>query len=631
MVFRKNGRPSQIASLGSFLNGPAENRSTDTKTRMIQKKTSRLCRTNTTGRTLALGAALTLGGQIFAEVEDELDALVVSALRMPGKASEATSAVTVLDPRRLEEIGIVDLREALNEVPGVFATSTSGQTGAIGSVFIRGTTTSYSQLVVDGMRLSDSTVSLGNFFSGARLDDLGRIEVLRGPQAAIYGGEAIGGVIWLETARGEGDPTTRLRLEGGSFDSLNGYLSNSGEVNGFSWFFGGGYDGTHNDENGQDFDQARAALRMEWAKSEKLTLGMTFRATDARFKYDSFGPNTDHTDANLATIYANMELAPGWLARFTLGRYTERYDNDSGFGNYGTDLARTVFSTDHSYEVNHEHTLLAGAFWEYTDFSNTIGTDSDEQRYGAHVGWQWQPVDALTMDAVLRWEDYADYQDQVTWRTGASWQVLEKTRLRAGVGKAFRAPTLLDLYGTAFGAGNPNLEAEESIGWDVGVEQGLGENHSVSLTYFENSIDERIQSFPTPPVNLPGDTPTRGVEFAALGNISECVGYRLSWTWLGASLQDQPENTATASLDWQPTEKLLVGCGAAYVDERSYGGTPLDSYLLLRVYGSYSLTENIKLHARVENLADENYELSNFGNPIKGAGMGVFTGLTATF
>jgi vitamin B12 transporter len=577
-----------------------------------------------------LATALTLGG-ISAETTQELDQLIVSALRMPGEASRTTSAVTLLDPRELENRGVLDLRQALNEVPGVTATSTSGQTGAIGSVFIRGTTTSYSQLVVDGVRLSDSTAPSGNFFSGARLDDLGRIEVLRGAQAAIHGGEAVGGVIWLETARGEGDPKTRLRIEGGSFDSLNGHLSHSGKEGSFSWFVGGGYDGTHNDDISQDFDQARAALRMEWAQSDNLTLGMTYRAADSRFQYENFGTNTDHTDSGLATIYADARLAPGWLARFTLGRYEENYDNDTAFGNYGTDLERTVLSTDQSFEINRHHRLLGGAFLEQSDFSNTIGTDSDEVRYGAHLGWEWSPLESIVTEAVVRWEDYADYDDQVTWRVGASWQALEKTRLRGGIGKAFRTPTFLDLYGTTFGAGNPNLDAEESIGWDAEIEQRVGENHMVSATWFENSIDSRIQSFPTPPVNLPGETPTRGLEFALNGALGESVSYRVAWTWLGASLQDQPDNTATASIDWRASENFLLGIGATYVDERSYGGGPLDDYLLLRLYGSYEIRENLTLHARVENLRDDAYELSRFGTPIQGAGLGFFAGVTAEF
>ncbi|MEI7929384.1 MAG: TonB-dependent receptor plug domain-containing protein, partial [Verrucomicrobiales bacterium] len=174
----------------------------------------------------------------MAEIENELDDLVVSALRFPVEAGKTTAAVTVLDPRELQDRGVSDLSSALNQVPGVISLSTGGQAGASGSLFVRGTTTAYSQVVVDGMRLSDSTVPLGNFLGGSRLDDLGRIEVLRGPQSALYGGEAIGGVIWLETARGEGDPGGSLRVEGGSFDSLSAYLSTKGTAGNFSWFAG---------------------------------------------------------------------------------------------------------------------------------------------------------------------------------------------------------------------------------------------------------------------------------------------------------------------------------------------------------------------------------------------------------
>ena len=584
-----------------------------------------------------MASALTLGGILSAETIQELEELIVSAQRLPGQASRTTSAVTALDPRDLESRGILDLLQALNEAPGINATSTAGQTGAIGSVFIRGTTTASSQLIVDGMRLSDSNAQLGNFFSGARLDDIGKIEVLRGAQSAIHGGDAIGGVIWLETARGQGDPRTRIRTEAGSFDSLNGYVSHSGQENSSSWFVGGGYDGTHNDAVGQNFDQARAALRYEWAQEENLTLGMTFRATDGRFENKQ---DLNHTDSTLTTIYADARFAPDWLARFTLGRYQESYDFEQPGFTTGTDLDRTVLSTNQSIQINPNHRLLGGAFIEKTDFhaANNFSnptTDSDELRYGGNLGWEWSPVESLVTEAVVRWEDYADYGDEVTWRVGSSWQALEKTRFRSGIGKAFGAPTFLDIVGNLQNplTANPNIQAEESIGWDFGVEHNWGENHLVSLTWFENTIENSInRPFGAKAVNLPGDTETRGLEFAANGAIGDNVSYRAAWTWLGASLRDQPDNTATASIDWRPTEKVLMGVGANYVDERSFGGDPMDDFFLLRLYASYQVRQNITLHARVENLGDASYQLGNFfGNVVEGAGLGFFTGITAEF
>ena len=587
--------------------------------------------------TSCLAAAVILPAR--AEIEEELDTIVVSAWRMPAEASKATSAVTVLDPKDLEERGIFDLRTALNEVPGVISTSTSGQTGAVGSLFIRGTTTAYSQVIVDGIRVSDATAPLGNFLAAARVDDLSRIEVLRGPQSAIHGGESVGGVVWLETARGEGDSSTRLWAETGSFGTLGGHVSTQGSSGSLSWFAGLGYDSTGNDAPLQRYEQERGALRVEWAQSEDLTLGVTYRGTDSRYDYPAFGANADHLDAALGTVYAKARLSECWDARFTIGHYRENYDNENlgsfGPSRFGTDMDRTSAAMDHSVRLSDRVTLLGGAFFEHTDFRNTIGTDLGRDRYGAYTGLEVSPLDSLVTSAVIRWEDYAAYGDEVTWRAGAAWKAPEiGTTFRGGIGRAFRTPTFLDLFGTAFGAGNPNLKAEDSLGWDFGIEQPIVGDHFISVTWFENSIEDRIRSFPTPPVNLPGDTPARGLETALGGSWCDgTIRYRAAWTWLDESLQDQPDHTATASLDWRPAEKWLIGIGASYVDVRSWGGQHLDDYLLARIYGSYQATGQLQLHARVENVFDSSYQLSRFNGspPVEGAGLGFFSGVTLEF
>lgn len=627
------GKPDRQPG-GFRLTGPADFGSTDIQANMPSTKPpSGSPRARLLVR-LSAGAIATLAGSVSAELESELDPLVVSALRFPGELSSTTSVVGRLDPAELRERGVLDLRQALNEVPGVIATSTAGQTGAVGSVFIRGTTTADSVLVVDGIRLSDATAPLGNFFAGARLDDLDRIEVLRGPQSAIHGGEAVGGVIWLETARGSGDPGARLRAEGGSFATTHAHLSHSGRQGGVSWFAGIGHDATRNDASRQDFDQLRGSMRLEWAASDRLDLGFTLRAIDSRFDYPFFGANTDSLDALLGTVHAHARFTGSWHGRFTLGHYRENYDNDGPFGNFGTDLDRSAFHTDHRVAIGGRHHLLAGGFVEHSDFENTIGTDVGRDRLGAYLGWQWQALEELVADAVARWEDDQSHGDEVTWRLGGSWEPRAGTRLRGGLGTAFRTPTLLDLYGTAFGAGNPNLRAQTSLGWDLGIEHRYLDSHLVSLTWFENSIEDRIQSFPTPPVNLPGDTPTRGLETALAGSwCHDCYRYRLAWTWLTDSLQDQPRHSATASLDWRPTERLLFGIGASYVDDRSYGGLPLDDYFLLRLYSRFQVRENLTLHARVENLTNSDYQLARFpfSPVIDGPGLAFHGGLTLEF
>jgi vitamin B12 transporter len=573
--------------------------------------------------------ALLVHVPVQAEPTDELEPLIVSALRIPRDPSTVTSAVAVLNPEELESQGIFQLRDALNASPGVISTSTGGETGAIGSLFIRGTNTAYSQLVVDGMRLSDSSTPLGNMLSASRTYDVGNIEILRGPQGAIYGGESIGGVVWLETPRGSGDPHGSTTFETGSFNSLISHADFQGATGNLSYYLSGGYEETDNDSPNQDFHQGSTALRVEAAIDSVWTFGTTFRGIDAY--YNNRGSSDDHLDAALSTVYATAKFSNCWTARFLAGYQQESYDSDSPFWSFGTDMRAGSFSTDHEIVLAENLRLLAGAYAHESSYENTIDTDEDRFRYGAYSALEWEPIKELTTTAALRWEDYDAYGDEFTWRLGSIYTVASTgTSFRGGVGTSFRSPSYLDLFGSSFGAGNPNLDAESSLGWDLGVAQAIGKHHTLEVTWFENEITDRIQSFPAPPVNVSGESNSQGLEFGLRGSwLKDALNYRLAWTYLNESFSDQPRNAVTASVDWKPTDKSLVGMGATHLSDHSWGGDPLDSYIVARIYGSYQVMDNVKLHARVENAFDESYQLSSFfGSTVQGAGTGVYAGIT---
>lgn len=559
----------------------------------------------------------------------QLKPLIVSALRAPREASTVTSAVTVLDPGRLERQGILQIRDALNASPGVISTSTGGETGALGSLFIRGTTTAYSQVVVDGMRLSDSTTPLGNLLSASRTHDVGRVEILRGPQGAVYGGESIGGVLWMETPGGSGAPRGSSTFEAGSFNALSLRSMFQGETGKLSYYLSGSYEETDNDAPNQHFHQGNAALRLEGKLDPVWTLGTTFRAADSF--YDNSGNSDDRLDAALVTLYATATVSERWTARFHAGFHQEFYDSDSKWGNYGTDMRAGSISTHHDITLAENLRLLAGGFWHRSEFENTIGTEQSRDRYGAHTALEWDLIEDLTATAALRWEDYAAYGDEATWRLGSIYTLAATaTSFRGGVGTSFRSPSYLDLFGSSFGAGNPDLKAESAIGWDLGIEQKIHGQHVLELTWFSNEITDRIRSFPAPPVNDSGDTRSSGLEFGLRGGwMADVLSYRLAWTYLRESLSDLPRNAATAALDWKPTGKALIGIGVTHLSDHSWGGDPLESYTVARLHGSYQLTDRVKLHARLENALDEDYQLSNFfGTVIQGSGTGIYAGLT---
>jgi vitamin B12 transporter len=619
---RESGVDSQIASPGRSFRIPAIygvwNPQMTQNTPFLR---------NTHRSALAL-FALTIPS--LAQAPPDLDPVVVSALRISQKSTSASSMVTVLDPGELEKTGINNLSEALNFSPGVISTSTSGQTGAAGSLFVRGMNTAYSTMVVDGFRISDSTTPLGNALGGGRLHDIGRLEVLRGPHGAVYGGESIGGVLWLETARGNGKPSGSATWEAGSFDTWAGRTHFQGQEGNLSYFVAGSYEDTANDSEFQHFHQATTALRLEGKVAPDWTVGTTFRGTDSYF--ENSGDSDDRVDSALATLYAAGEISDRWTARFHAGYHQEFYDSDSVFGNYGTDLRASGISTDHDIRPLDNVSILVGGFLHQTSFGNTIGTDESRHRFGAHTAAEWSPITDLTFSGAIRWEDYDEFGDKGTWRLGATYTFAKTaTTLRGGYGTSFRSPSFLDLFGSSFGPGNPTLDPESAGGWDIGISQRIGGDHHIEVSYFRNRVTDRIQTiFGTGPVNISGHSETEGIELGLHGSFFDgVIGYRAAWTHLRKSLSEQPKNAGTASLDWKATEKALIGIGATHLADRSWGGSPIESYTTARLYGAYQLTDNVKIHARLENAFDEEYELASFyGNITEGAGRGAYVGLT---
>jgi iron complex outermembrane receptor protein len=578
------------------------------------------------------------------ESQDKLEPLIVSALRIPQKASTVTSAVTALVPEELIDRGIFQIRDALNEVPGVISTFPGGQSGAPGSIFIRGTTTKYAQVVMDGMRLSDSNNQLGRILSGARTHNVGGIELLRGPQGAIYGGESIGGVLWMETPSGSGKPHGSTTLEAGSFHSFATSSLFAGEIGDASYYLSGGYEETDNDAPHNHYQQWDTALRVEGIINPVWTLGTTFRSIDSNGQDldqpDIIDGETSVTSA-LGTLYAVGKISDRWTARFHVGYYQESLNSNNTYyslpSSYFSDLRAGNISTDHEITFADNLRLLVGAFAHKDTYESTYSSNQNGTRYGAHSTLEWDLIEHLTTSASVRWEDYDAYGNEFTWRFGSIYTLpATGTTLRGGIGTSFRTPTYMELFSPPPGGGNPDLSAESSLGWDLGFEQKIGSHHTLEATWFQNQITDQIAAgYPTY-VNSSGISNTRGFELGLRGSwLDNTLSYRLAWTYLQESMKSGglPRNAATASLDWKLNAKSLIGIGATHLSSHTWGGDTIDGYTLARIYGSYQLTDKVKLHARLENAFNDTYYLFNYtsmywSSMVKGAGPGLYAGIT---
>ena len=574
------------------------------------------------------------GGSLLAV--ESVPETVVTANRAVTPREQVGNSVTVLDAVELQEEGITTLEEALRRSPGVFSESVGGQRGSISSLFLRGTGTAQSHLQVDGIRLSDSSVVSGNFLGNALLDGVGTIEVLRGPQSALYGGESIGGVVSIRTARGAGDPVTRLGFEGGSFGSLRAGVSSSGEIGKLSYALHGGWEHSDNDPQGGATDlfhrQNSYTLRLDDAVSDAVTVGMTVRGGDAEY-HDSFG-GRNFTDYTLGTLYAEVLVHPDWTSRVTLGGYQEAYDYGEP-STFATDAEKYSVVWENEWKSGDAHLTTFGALYEHTEFARNFSFPGEGDQYGFYANHVWEVCEGLTLTGGGRWEDYDSYGDEFTWRGAVAYRMARSgTTLRGSYGTAFRTPSLLELNGGPFDPGNPLLRPERSEGWDLGIEQEIGENLLVSVTWFENEVEDLIvDPFGAPGMNLPGKGNANGLEVGVAGEAcGGTVRYGVAYTYLQRSLNGLPDQVVEGHLRWEATEQLAFGAGVSHVGERSLGGDRMGDYVLVRLFGNYEVSERLALSVRVENLGDEEYEYASYiGAAEHGRGRGVFAGAVVSY
>ncbi|MBT8044746.1 MAG: TonB-dependent receptor plug domain-containing protein, partial [Verrucomicrobiae bacterium] len=295
---------------------------------------------------LSLGLSSTL-----VPADEDLGCLpdtTVIANRTATPLDKVGSSVSVLDVGALDQQGVRNLDDALKFVPGAISESLGGQRGSSSSLFIRGTKTNAAHLVVDGMRISDSNMTFGGFLGSSNIIGLSRIEVLRGPQGALYGGESIGGVVGIYSQKGEGDFNGKLRVEGGSFDTWNSMLALQGESGDFAYSLSLGHESTDNDLPNNAFEMLSYTLRLDYAVNPCLHIGITLRGADTTFEAPAYGgtyssPLDDELSYTLATVFADYDVNEIWNTKVTIGIYDQQYHSQSPV--YGFNPAST-YDTD---------------------------------------------------------------------------------------------------------------------------------------------------------------------------------------------------------------------------------------------------------------------------------------------
>ena len=590
-------------------------------------------------------------------------------------------SVTVLDMEELRSEGIYSMSDALTTVPGaaVLPGGGLGGQGNVSNVVVRGMARqTYLLPMMDGMLISGSNGNgnmTPNFIARSNTFDIATAELLRGTQGALYGGGAVAGVLYLETPRGEGAPGATLFQEAGSHDSYTANLRLQGQCDKLHYFVSATYEHTDNDirsANGAFPTAPKAgryecyaeALRLDYDINESTTLSTTYRREDAWYDLASYGGADWSTTpyrfrTNMVTAKVESRITRDYTSSLLTGYYGA--DNMLGHGtNY--DLRNVQIEWRNSLRWCPHQTTNFSFRWTRSqyDCSSWPTSNTRENMYSMALDHIYRPVEQWTNSLAVRMDYSSIYKALPTARAASSYNFdATGTRLSGSFGHGYRGPSSfersVDSYTTAYMwdgyeyktiyHGNPDLDCETSWSADIGVEQSLGERHTASLTFFWQQVKDAIDTNSADWVNYyyvnkPGHWTSQGVELALRGSFGDAwnTTYQLAYTYTQPRQQDATSIPNSCRQVWSadvhtsPVEKLTLGLGlTAALGRRDWDGSRMDSFYTLRGYAQFEVNENLRLHARVENLTNQKYVTDSSSGNILGTGISIYGGCTVSY
>lgn len=499
------------------------------------------------GACLALTLAAFTATSAHADEAITTPELLVSAGVEPIPTKEVASSFTIVTAEEIEKFQYQDITDALRSVPGLHVVP-SGARGTVTTVFTRGANSNQTLVLLNGMPINDPSFPNGAAnLAGIPLDNVERIEVVRGPQSALYGSQAIGGVINIITKSGAGKPSVTARVEGGTLGTLNTYASTGGSFGATDYFLSV----SHEDTDGNDITPARlrdargeeedgtetlsASGRIGTKFNENVSGSVFVQYTDAEADTDADGSTAGFVSVyqNFDSMFESKRLFIGgdlqgrfidgkWRPKFSLGYTNQTSDSkddpDAGGSIYldrASNEGRTIKAAfDNAFDLTSEQTLSFGASYTRDEFESsgyrdlggfviTQDSDADTDAFAVYAGDHINVGDRFFATISARYDMPEDMEDRFTFTFAPGiYNPETDTRFTVSYGTGFKTPSLYQRYGfdvNTFGGfpsgvytGNPNLAPEKSRGFEVGIEQGFGSTVRTGATWFETKIEDAI-------------------------------------------------------------------------------------------------------------------------------------------
>jgi vitamin B12 transporter len=588
------------------------------------------------------------------DTEEAVETIVVTAHRTPIPINQAGSAVSLLNQDNIVARQQVFTADLLRDLPGVSLNRTATN-GSLTQVRVRGAEANHLLVVIDGVEVNDPAAGDEFNFGSLTNYDIASIELVRGPQSALWGSDAMAGILNITTRRSTEPLSASAFLEGGSFGTLSG----GGRIGVANKRGGLTFNASRYETDGESaaiagrekdgYENTTLGLNGRYQITDTFQVGFSGRYTDETIMFDGVSDGIpvdtdDETDREQAqfSVDAGLTVLEGrWVNTL---RYTYLdTDNQTSGGLPSTYAARkdglyfqSTFNLGSGPRIDRHRLTLAVDYEDEEYEQRTSFADQDQtlDNLGVVLEYFAQPIDPLTLSASVRYDDNSDFEDVTTYRGTGSYRIERLgTRLKGSFGTGQKRPTFTERFGfdPDLFIGNPDLAPEKNKGFDLGIEQPFfADRARVSATYFNEKLEDEILliGFPSTPINLDGKSKRQGVELELYAGLTHDLTLTANYTYTDSKQPPSDPEDGDLREIRRPRHQAAINLNHGFDDKRgnvnlnvSYTSSQtdtffafpaqtvtLDAYTLVNVTGEYALTPWLTLFARAENLFSEDQQ-----------------------